>query len=82
MRETAKPKNRLLAALPKNEYQRLLPKLEQIDLIYTETIYEPNGIIRFVYFPESGIISLLSAVGENLMLEVGIVGNEGIIGLP
>ncbi|MCY7348417.1 MAG: Crp/Fnr family transcriptional regulator [Pyrinomonadaceae bacterium] len=77
-----KPKNRLLAALPAEEYARLLPKLEEFPLIYAETIYEPNDIIRRVYFPESGIISLLSTVGENSLLEVGIVGSEGFIGLP
>ncbi len=77
-----KPKNRLLAALPAKEYARLLPKLEEFPLIYTETIYEPDDIIRRVYFPESGIISLLSTVGENSLLEVGIVGSEGFVGLP
>lgn len=80
--ETARSDNRLLAALPKAEYQRLLPKLEQMPLIYNENIYQPDDIIRHIYFPESGIISLLSAVEANSTLEVGIVGNEGIIGLP
>jgi CRP-like cAMP-binding protein len=82
MSETIKPGNRLLAALPAKEYQRLLPKLEEISLTYAETIYETGDIIRRVYFPNSGIISLLSAVEERSLLEVGIVGNEGFIGLP
>ncbi|MGI8883121.1 MAG: Crp/Fnr family transcriptional regulator [Pyrinomonadaceae bacterium] len=82
MPETTKPNNRLLAALPAKEYQRLLPKLKEIPLIYTKTIYESDDIISRVYFPESGIISLLSAVGERSLMEVGIVGNEGFIGLP
>lgn len=82
MSETSKPANRLLAALPKKEYQQLLPKLEQVELILKENIYNPGEVIRHVYFPESGIISLLSAVGENSMLEVGIVGSEGMAGLP
>jgi len=82
MPETTKPNNRLLAALPAKEYQRLLPKLKEIPLIYTKTIYESDDIISRVYFPESGIVSLLSAVGERSLLEVGIVGNEGFIGLP
>lgn len=82
MSKTAKPNNRLLAALPKEAYQKLLPKLELISLIYAENIYQPDDVIRHVYFPESGIISLLSAVGENSTLEVGIVGNEGMVGLP
>lgn len=82
MSKTIKPPNRLLAALPAKEYARLLPKLEEIPLIYTEPIYEPDDIVRHVYFLNSGIVSLLSAVGERSLLEVGIVGNEGFIGLP
>lgn len=82
MSDNTKPANRLLAALPAKEYRHLLPKLEEISLSFIETIYEPNEIIRYVYFPNSGIISLLAAVGERSQLEVGIVGNEGIIGLP
>jgi CRP-like cAMP-binding protein len=82
MSKTAKPKNRLLAALPAKEFERLLPKLEEFSLIYAETIFEPDDVISHVYFPESGIVSLLSGVGERLLLEVGIVGSEGLVGLP
>jgi CRP-like cAMP-binding protein len=82
MSETNKPANRLLAALSAKEYQRLLPKLEEISLIYAETIYEPGDIIRHVYFPNSGIVSLLMRVAEGEMLEVGVVGDEGMVGLP
>jgi len=56
--------------------------LERISLNFAENIYEPGDIIRHVYFPEAGIISLLTAVGERSLLEVGIVGNEGMVGLP
>jgi CRP-like cAMP-binding protein len=82
MSENTKPVNRLLAALPIKEYQKMLPKLEEISLPFTEIIYAPDAIIRYVYFPNSGIISLLAAVGERSQLEVGIVGNEGVVGLP
>jgi CRP-like cAMP-binding protein len=82
MLENIKPANRLLATLPSKEYQHLFPKLEEISLPFTETIYAPNEIIRYVYFLNSGIISLLAAVGERSQLEVGIVGNEGVVGLP
>lgn len=76
------PKNGLLAAIPKIEYQRLLPKIKVVPLSYNEIIYETGETIRQVYFPESGIISLLSAVTTDSTLEVGIVGNEGMAGLP
>lgn len=82
MSEITKPANRLLAALPVKEYKRLLPKLEEMSLIYAETIFEPGDIIRHVYFPNSGIVSLLSAIEERSLLEIGIVGSEGFVGLP
>lgn len=82
MSEIVKPTNRLLAALPAQEYARLLPKLKETSLIFTEIIYEPGDVIRDVYFPNSGIVSLLSAVEDRYLLEVGIVGNEGFVGLP
>jgi len=74
--------NRLLAALPAQDYGRLFPGLEKVALTYGENIYERGEIIRFVYFPNSGIISLLAAVEDKATLEVGIVGNEGMTGLP
>jgi len=76
------PTNLLLAALPKHEYQQLLPKLEPFPLVFEEVIYEPGDLIRNVYFPTSGIISLLAAVEDRATLEVGIVGREGMVGLP
>lgn len=82
MSENHKPANRLLAALPRNEYNALAPQLERVPLIYNENIYEPGAVIDHVYFPESGIISLLSRVDEGSSIEVGIVGSEGLAGLP
>ena len=80
--ETIKTTNRILAALPLNEYRNLQPKLERVSLNFAEIIYDPGDVISHIYFPESGIVSLLSTVEKNSTLEVGIVGNEGIIGLP
>ena len=74
------PANRLLAALPKNSYRLIYPLLERVPLIYNESIYEVGSVIRYAYFPESGIISLLSSVAEGSTIEVGIVGDEGVTG--
>jgi CRP-like cAMP-binding protein len=74
--------NRLLAALPKDEYRRLSPGLELFPLVFGEVIYEPSDLIRYVYFPTSGVISLLAAVEDRATLEVGLVGREGMVGLP
>jgi CRP-like cAMP-binding protein len=78
----APPTNLLLAALPKDEYRRLLPNLKPFPLVFGEVIYEPGDLIRDVYFPTSGMISLLAAIDDRATLEVGIVGREGMVGLP
>lgn len=74
-------RNKLLAALPKEDFNRLLPGLEEVSLDYGKTIYKPGEVIREVYFPTSGIVSLLTAVEEGATLEVGLVGREGLVGL-
>jgi CRP-like cAMP-binding protein len=73
--------NRLLAALPKKEYQNLLPELEQVTLTFGDILFDPGDTIRHVYFPNDSIISLLSAVEDRALLEVGLVGNDGMAGL-
>ena len=73
--------NRLLATLPKKEYERLLPGLKRIPLNFGEVLYEPGDIMKHVYFPNDSIVSLLSAMPERSTLEVGMVGNEGFAGL-
>jgi CRP-like cAMP-binding protein len=73
--------NRLLAALPKKEYQRLLPELEQVAMPFAEVLYEPGARIRHVYFPNDSIVSLLAEVADRSTLEVGLVGNEGMAGI-
>lgn len=74
--------NSLLAALPRKEYQRLLPELETVPLEFGDILYEPGDAISHAYFPDNGIISVLSKVESQKLLEVGIVGNEGVAGLP
>lgn len=73
--------NRLLAALPKGEYESLLSELKPVTLVFGEILYEPGDTIRHVYFPNNSIVSLLAAVEERSSLEVGMVGNEGVAGI-
>jgi CRP-like cAMP-binding protein len=75
-------RNRLLSALPSGELYRFSQKLEEVKLAYGKTIYEAGEVIRDVYFPESGVISLLAAFNGSSTTEVGIIGKEGIVGLP
>ena len=82
MSQATKCKNELLAALPVKTYRRLLPRLEQIDLVFGERLYSPGDTFTHAYFPESGIISVLAVVDNDSMLEVAIVGADGMVGLP
>lgn len=75
------PANRLLAALPAREYQRLLPELEQVTLGFAQILYSPGDTIRHVYFPNNSIVSLLAAEPHHASLEVGMIGNEGMTGI-
>jgi len=69
--------NRLLAALPRKSYLRLLPGLAPVDLVFGDVLYEPGKPIREVYFPTLSLVSLLTLVEGHLALEVGLVGCEG-----
>ncbi|WP_018509394.1 Crp/Fnr family transcriptional regulator [Thiobacillus thioparus] len=73
--------NKLLAALPHPEYRRLLASLEPITLAFGEVLYEPGDVVRYVYFPNDSLISLLTLVDPPLALEVGMVGHEGMVGV-
>src|SRR4051794_30880300 len=75
-------RNRLLAALPKREQGRLAALLESVPLAFEETLYEPDRPIRHVYFPTDGMISLLLALEDGTVAEVGRIGSEGMVGLP
>jgi CRP-like cAMP-binding protein len=81
MTPNSNPTNRLLAAIPKTELKILSAKMETVELVFGEPIYAAGETIKRVYFPESGIISLLSEVDEESTLEVGIVGREGLTGV-
>jgi len=72
--------NRLLAALPHRDYQRLARYLEPVSLSFGQVLYEPGGRIAQVYFSRSGVISLLTMVGPGKGAEVGMVGKEGAVG--
>ncbi len=75
-------KNRLLAALPRDEYNRLLPHLEKVSLPLREILYEANGPIPHVFFPLNGVVSLVIIMDGDFTLEVGTIGNEGMVGTP
>lgn len=74
--------NRMLAALPDKEYEQLRAGLEPVRLTYGQVLYEPGQPIRYVYFPGTCPVSLLTLVDDRRSLEVGLVGGEGMVGAP
>jgi CRP-like cAMP-binding protein len=74
--------NRILAALPHQDYEHLLPALKRVRLDSGAVLCEIGDVMRQAYFPLSGIISLLSITEDGSTIEVAAVGNEGMIGLP
>jgi len=74
-------RNRLLAALPREEYEHLLPRLESVALPFMGVLYEGGEPIRHVYFPGDGLISLLVVMDDETVREIGVIGNEGMLGI-
>jgi CRP-like cAMP-binding protein len=75
------PENRLLAALPSDEYERLLPRLQEVSLSLGEVVYEFGGQLDYVYFPTSSIVSLLYTMENGTSAEMGLTGNDGVVGI-
>jgi len=73
--------NHLLAAVTRPARQRMLPGLETVDLVYGQILYEQADRITHVYFPIDCLVSLLKIVDDRKPLEVGMVGNEGMVGM-
>lgn len=74
--------NRLLAAMPANEQRRMLAGCETVDLELGTVLYTPRERLNHVYFPIRGFISLIMAIDTSASLEVGLVGSEGMFGIP
>ncbi len=73
--------NHLLAALPPEEYARLLPHWELVPMPLGHVLYESGVQMRHVYFPTSAIVSLLYVMEDGASAEIAIVGHEGIVGI-
>ena len=74
--------NKILGALPHEEFERLRPFLERVTLQKGETVYLAGDRIQYVYFVDSGLLSLVSVTETGSPLEVVMVGSEGGVGLP
>jgi len=82
MRSPHTPKqNHLLAALPADDYLRLLPDLELTPMPLGWAVYESGGHLGYVYFPSTSIVSLLYVMESGASAEIAISGNEGLVGI-
>jgi CRP-like cAMP-binding protein len=79
---TSEYSNRILSALPQAESARLVPQLTRIDLPQGQTLLEANKRIRYAYFVEAGVASIVTTMKNGKSVEAGIVGIEGIVGIP
>jgi CRP-like cAMP-binding protein len=76
-----RPRNRLLASLPHDEYEKLVPNLEPVSAEYRQICFDIDQPIEHVYFPERCLVSVLSAMSDGTAVETATVGHEGLVGL-
>src|SRR5690349_5492955 len=77
----ARPKNRILAALPPDDYRRLLPHLTTVPLHAKQVLRKRDEPIEQVFFPEGGVCSIVGVVRNGALVECATVGDEGVIGI-
>jgi len=75
-------RNRILLSMPDSEYRAIRPHLEYLRLPDHRSLHEPHQKLEFVHFPNQGLISLVVALNNGETVEAGLLGNEGVAGLP
>ncbi len=75
-------KNKLLAALPPELLARLMPRIQSVALTTRDSLMVPDAPVEAVWFVESGFVSLVTSLEEGTQAEVGLIGREGMVGLP
>jgi CRP-like cAMP-binding protein len=73
--------NRLLAALPAEERERLTANLKPVELRLGAAVYESGATLDHVYFPTTAIVSLLYVLADGSSAEIAVVGNDGLVGI-
>jgi len=76
-----RPKNRLLAALPAEDFHRLSPFLKTVPMHVKQMIYRAGEPVRTIYFPNGGVVSITTTLRDGTMVESSTVGDEGMLGI-
>src|SRR5215510_7102745 len=75
------PRNRLLLALPSNDLTRLLPELERIRFYREEVLVDVDSSLDNIFFPDSGVVSVVAVYPNGSMIEMATIGREGCTGM-
>jgi len=75
------PDNRLLGALPRQDRKHLLARCEEVELRIANVLHNPGARVQYVFFPTESFISLVMPIDSRAGLEVGLVGDEGMVGI-
>jgi CRP-like cAMP-binding protein len=78
---SGRPKNRLLATLPPDDFERLRPDLKTVLLSPKQVLMKRDEAMPFVFFPNSGVCSVTSMMKDGAAAEVATVGDEGMVGI-
>jgi CRP-like cAMP-binding protein len=73
--------NRILRVIPASEYELLTPHLELVQFPLAQGVYEPGDVLRYVYFPNHGVLSMLTVLEDGTSIEIATIGNEGMADL-
>ncbi|HVG31550.1 MAG TPA: Crp/Fnr family transcriptional regulator [Pyrinomonadaceae bacterium] len=73
--------NQILAGIPVEEYERLRPIMEDVQLHLGDVIARPDEPIEYVYFPHRSVFSVIAMMEDGSEVEIGVIGNEGMFGL-
>jgi CRP-like cAMP-binding protein len=74
--------NKILLAIPDNEFRALRPHLEPVELESHRVLHEAHEVLQYAYFPNDGLLSLVVVLAGEKTVEAGIVGKEGLVGIP
>jgi CRP-like cAMP-binding protein len=75
------PRNRLLLALPSSNLKRLMPELEQIPCQRGQILMDADGSLDHVFFPDSGVVSVVAVYPDGSIIEMATIGREGFTGV-